>query len=356
MSARSVVIRSGFKSEHLQRRRADIAIARRQPALAGVDPQDGVLRRADVDRDAESGDRLPRRIQRPVRAPRLLDEEIEAVLLEDIERVRAPRHRQRAVPHAGRRHAVNPGVVEHPELILRESIEVAAAEPGAIQMDLVKDLEVEVARQARGVLSIGASAGRIARAVRRPRQSPALPRRAHEPGAVQQQTVAAAPVLPGAADAVGDGARRDGERLVGGAIAHVCVESKLVLERGFLERRVLPSEVEPGRQRPGEQRLGLSFPAGIIDAIARGDGNGEEIDARVERRRSELRPLDVSRRQDAGKQQRQLRIGRPELEVEVVDAEDRQRKRVRRIHVDAHRHRLRAVGGAVADHAARRPA
>ena len=127
-------------------------------------------------------------------------------------------------------------------------------------MDLVKDLEVEVARQARGVLSIDRAGRTNPPSLRSPRESPVLPRRAHEPGAVEQQTVAAAPVLPGAAEAVGDGARRDDECLAGGAIAHVPVETELVLERRFLERRVLPSEVEPGRHRPGQHRSAFRSP------------------------------------------------------------------------------------------------
>ena len=77
-------------------------------------------------------------IERAVAAPRLLEEQVEPVLLEDVERVRAARHRQLAEPHARRRHAVDPRVVEHAELILGEAIEVAPAEPGAVQVHLVE--------------------------------------------------------------------------------------------------------------------------------------------------------------------------------------------------------------------------
>ena len=49
-----------------------------------------------------------------------------------------PRSSQLSETHARRRHAVNPGVIEQAELVLREPIEVVAAEPGAIQVQLLK--------------------------------------------------------------------------------------------------------------------------------------------------------------------------------------------------------------------------
>ena len=52
----------------------------------------------------------------------------------------------------------------------------------------------------------------------------------------------------------------------------------------------------------------------------------------------------------AGEQHRELRVGAvPELEVEIVDAEDRQREGVRRIERHAHRHRACRAGRALAD-------
>ena len=42
--------------------------------------------------------------------------------------------------HARRRHAVDARVVEHPELILGEAIEIAAAEPGAVQVNLLEQV------------------------------------------------------------------------------------------------------------------------------------------------------------------------------------------------------------------------
>ena len=67
---------------------------------------------------------------------------------------------------------------------------------------------------------------------------------------------------------------------------------------------------------------------------------------------AELRPLDVAGGEHAGEQDRQLRVGAAELEVQVVDAEDRQRKRVRRIERHAHRHRAwRSRVDAIADDA-----
>ena len=74
-------------------------------------------------------------------------------------------------------------------------------------MNLLKHVEVEVARQLGAVFRVGLRLDVAAR-----RLAAGSPHGcqvgAAEPGAVQQQTVAAAPVLPGAADAVGDGARR----------------------------------------------------------------------------------------------------------------------------------------------------
>ena len=62
---------------------------------------------------------------------------------------------------------------------------------------------------------------------------------------------------------------------------------------------------------------------------------------RVERRAADLRALNVDRREHAGKQHRELRIlPAAEREVQIVDAEDRQRKGERRIDRHAHRHRL----------------
>ena len=101
----------------------------------------------EVDRHAEAGQRLPVAAARFVAAPRLVQEKIEPVLVEDVDRIGAARHRQLAEAHAGRRHAMDPRVVEQPELVLREPIQIAPAEPRAVQVNLLKRVEIEITRQ-----------------------------------------------------------------------------------------------------------------------------------------------------------------------------------------------------------------
>ena len=90
---------------------------------------------------------------------------------------------------------------------------------------------------------------------------------------------------------------------------------------------------------------------GVVHAIARGHGDGEEVHARIERRASKLRALDVAGGEHARKQDRQLRVGPMELEVEIVDAEDRKRECVGRIDRHAHGHGACALGRPIADDA-----
>ena len=75
---------------------------------------------------------------------RVLEEQVEPVLIEHVERVGAPHHPQLGEPDARGWHAVNLRVIEQPELILREAIEVVAAEKGPIQVQLVERVPVEV--------------------------------------------------------------------------------------------------------------------------------------------------------------------------------------------------------------------
>src|SRR4029077_10959837 len=120
-------------------------------------------------------------------------------------------------------------IVEHPELILAEAVQVAPAEPPTVQVDFLKRLKIEVARQGTGVLLVGSwrREGGVVRA--RSPQPPGLPRRTAEPRAVEQQAVARAAISPCAAEALGHRARRHFELLGCRAIFHVAVESKLVL-------------------------------------------------------------------------------------------------------------------------------
>ena len=67
----------------------------------------------------------------------------------------------------------------------------------------------------------------------------------------------------------------------------------------------------------------------------------EEIDARIELASPEIRALDVADGDDAAVQERKLQILFQEIEVDDVDAADRQRIVERRIDVGAQRKRLR---------------
>ena len=84
-------------------------------------------------------------IEGAVPAPGLLEEQIQTVLLENVERVRSAHHAELFEARARRRNAVDPRVVEHPELILGEAIEILPAEPGAVQVHFVEHVEVEIA-------------------------------------------------------------------------------------------------------------------------------------------------------------------------------------------------------------------
>src|SRR5262245_48045091 len=124
---RMIVSAKGLEQHHLQRRGSDPAIALRQEALACVHSQNRTPWRAQVDRRSNARDRLPAGIERAVASPGLLEKQIEPVLIEDVERIRSARLGQLFEARAGCRHAVNPRVVEHPELVLRKAIEIASA-------------------------------------------------------------------------------------------------------------------------------------------------------------------------------------------------------------------------------------
>ena len=147
-----------------------------------------------------------------------------------------------------------------------------------------------------------------------------------------------------------DRAARHDEVLGGRPVLEVGVERELIVRQHLLVAGVLPAEIAPGRQRPGQEALRVARPGGVVDAVAARHGDGEEVDAAVDRP-EQLRPLDVAEHEHAAEQQRELRVGAAELEVEIVDAEDRQRKVERRIDRRADGHRLGAGRGLVADDA-----
>src|SRR5258705_794381 len=139
--------------EHdLERRRTERAVAGRQQALAEVGAENRIPWRPNVHGNSEAGNRIPQAVAGLVTAPGLIQEQVESVLLEDVQRVRPARHRQLAEADARRGDTVDPGVVEQPELILRKAIQVAPAEPGRVQVKLLKGADIEIARHVHLVL------------------------------------------------------------------------------------------------------------------------------------------------------------------------------------------------------------
>src|SRR4051812_23079706 len=77
----------------------------------------------------------------------MIDEEVDAVLVEEIERVGPAKHGKLRETH-GRRHAVHSRRVEVAELVHAETVEPVAAEVLAVQVDRVERGEDEIFRRA----------------------------------------------------------------------------------------------------------------------------------------------------------------------------------------------------------------
>src|SRR5215210_2470458 len=133
-----------LENENLHHRRADPGITPREEAAAQICSENRVEWGADIDSGSDAGHRLPLRIDRVVNPLRVLQEEIEPVLVEDVEGIRAANQRQLVESQTGGGDAVDPGVIEHSELVATEPIEIAAAEVSGVHMDLVK-AEVQIA-------------------------------------------------------------------------------------------------------------------------------------------------------------------------------------------------------------------
>ena len=103
-----------------------------------------------------------------VAAERLIEEQVEAVLVEQVERVGAAEHAELGEAHARGRHAVDAVVVEEAELVHAEAVQVAAAVIGGVQVDLV-EAEEEVLREAGRVLQVVLWAAALERRRGRPR-------------------------------------------------------------------------------------------------------------------------------------------------------------------------------------------
>ena len=130
---------------------------------------------------------------------------------------------------------------------------------------------------------------------------------------------------------VGDGARRHDEG--GGRVrrAPEPVVAELVVARELLELRELEAEVQARRERARLQLFALDRPALCEHLVPRGDRDREEIPGEVDVGPEDLRPLHVDEREDAGEQHRGLPVLARELEVQVVEADDRERIVVARV-------------------------
>src|SRR4249919_3604280 len=78
-----------LQDHNLQCRGTDPPVAVRQEALAEVGAQYRVLGRTQIDGSADAGQRLPGVVEGAVTAPGALEEEVQPVLVEDVERIRA---------------------------------------------------------------------------------------------------------------------------------------------------------------------------------------------------------------------------------------------------------------------------
>ena len=129
---------------------------------------------------------------------------------------------------ARRRHAVNPRVVEQPELIPAEAVEIVPAEIRPVEVQLLeRRRRTQSRRQVRRVLRVGARRHRRSSASAGPHGFQ-LDRANHVP--LTRDAVAAAPVLPRAAEPVASSCCRHDERLAGRAVADERIEAELILD------------------------------------------------------------------------------------------------------------------------------
>src|ERR1700681_3236701 len=103
-------------------------------------------------------------------------------------------------------------IVEQSELVLHEPVEIPAAEPGPIQMNLVKHPEVEIPRDAGAVLLILAVRRQTReRAALDGIRTPIGPAQTPKRGAVREEAVAALLELPRPPDSRADRVPGHGE-------------------------------------------------------------------------------------------------------------------------------------------------
>src|SRR6476619_4805725 len=115
-----------LQDHNLQCRGTDPPVAVRQEALAEVGAQYRVLGRTQIDRSADAGQRLPGVVEGAVAAPGALEEEVQPVLVEDVEGIRAAGGAELLESHPWCGPSRDPWVVKHPDRRLRNPIEVPA--------------------------------------------------------------------------------------------------------------------------------------------------------------------------------------------------------------------------------------
>src|SRR5215203_2229358 len=202
----------------------------------------------------------------------MIHEQLEPVLIEDVERVRAARHHQLTEADAGGRDAMHPRLVEYPKLVLSEAVEPLTAEVRAVQVQLLERAEEEVLREADAVLGVVGPWGLECAG-----EAPWPGRGAAGPQRRGRQAVAGALPFVREAGAVGDRRRRQHERVTRGGVMHVGIEPEDILHADFLKLSELPPEVAADVERPGQHALALALAPAAVDAVAARHGNREEV-------------------------------------------------------------------------------
>ena len=186
---------------------------------------------------------LPGVVPRRVLADGLLEEQVHPVQLEEVERIAGAQHGQLGEAHARGRHAVDAVLVEEPELVHAEPVQVPAPVVGGVQMDLVQ-AEEEVLREAGAVLLV-----RLLLGIELLARAPGLPGAAPIGERAAAQGVALPLVFVGQAEPVGDRAVGDGEPGRREIVRRVVVVAELVAGGELLEVGELPAQVDAGRER-----------------------------------------------------------------------------------------------------------
>ena len=114
--------------------------------MPDIGAQDRTERRADVQGYPGSGKGLPVGRGIAIAAGGAFEEQIDSVLFEDVERIGSPHHCEVVEAETGCRYAVNARVVEQPELVAAEAVEMLATEVRRIEMQFLKESEIDISR------------------------------------------------------------------------------------------------------------------------------------------------------------------------------------------------------------------